>query len=78
MSDPLKKINNTNAASKVFQARVLFPEGREIKDKNMTVFACTLVSKSGLYTQGEAILFGQEQQRVKAREALQKNYLDGA
>ncbi|CAK0798449.1 unnamed protein product [Prorocentrum cordatum] len=77
MSDPLEQINNTNAASKVLQARALFPEGREIKDKNMAVFACTLVSKSGLHTQGEAILFGQEQTRVKTREALEKKHSNG-
>ncbi|CAK0807186.1 unnamed protein product [Prorocentrum cordatum] len=74
MSDPLEQVNNTNAACKTLQARVLFPDSREVAGKNMHVFSCTLVSKSGLYTKGEAVVFGQEQQRAKVVDALTKKY----
>ncbi|CAK0839383.1 unnamed protein product [Prorocentrum cordatum] len=74
MSDPLEQLNNTNAACKTLQARVLFPASKEIPDKNMHVFSCTLVSQSGLYTKGEAVLFGTPQQRGKAVAALTNKY----
>ena len=36
----------------------------------MTVFTCVLVSDTGYYTQGEALIFGAPQSRAKTAETL--------
>jgi hypothetical protein len=74
MSDSLVQINSTNCKSKTLEARVLFPQSRGVPGKEMTIFGCTLVAESGFYTRGEAVIFGNTQQRAKVSAVMQKNF----
>ena len=72
MADALETVNGSNCKSKRVDARILSPQHKSPTD-NMTVFTVTLVTKSGRYTVGEDVLFGDKKQReAKLAEAKKK------
>ena len=74
-SDRLEKLNTVNASSMTLKVRVLMPFDRATK--GMHVFGCYLVSETGAYTMGEALVYGDTpEKRQTALQALQKKWVD--
>ena len=70
MASKLEHMNMQNGKAKQLEARVKMPVLREVKGKNMDVFSCVLLSESGHYCQGEAIIFGDKANRSRVGKAL--------
>ena len=72
MSDRLETLNSVNASSKTLKVRVMMPFDRPTQGK-LRIFGCFLVSETGAYTTGEALVFGDTpEKRQTALQALQK------
>ena len=75
-SDRLEKLNTVNASSMTLKVRVMMPFDRATNGK-LHVFGCFLVSETGAYTMGEALVFGDTpEKRQTALQALQKKWVD--
>ena len=57
VSDRLEKLNTVNASSMTLKVCVMMPFDRATQGK-LHVFGCFLVSETGAYTMGEALVFG--------------------
>ena len=74
MTTSIEHVNDKNAKSTELLLRVLEPVCRKIENKDMDVFTCQLVGRSGQYTSGEAMIFGTPAQRLKLKTALEKKF----
>ena len=73
----LKSLNTSNASTKVLTFEVRDPIKRSPPGKQMTIVNCKLLHASGLYTLGEAVLFGNETTRNKTADTILAKFTHG-